>query len=141
MGACGRAGFDPNGGSELRLQGQHGAWAEVGGAGAAAGDHPGYGSQNEAPAAGGGAPASYAAAAAAAFGEVAGGDAGGDAAMDLGWLSAEQLAEMGLTCREDVVKSTSMVGGNKGMDGGMFSAYFFNPGAETERGWCINNRE
>lgn len=100
MRASGRAGFDHNTGSELRLQGQQAAWAEAGGAGTADGDHPGFGSQNEA-------------AAAAAFGEAAGSDAGADAAMDLGWLSAEQLSEMGLTRREDVVKSTSMVGGSK----------------------------
>lgn len=30
-------------------------------------------------------------------------------ATDLGWLSKEQLAEMGLAPKEDVVKSTSMV--------------------------------
>lgn len=110
-------GFDPTMGSELSRPDHQAMWAVAGGAmaagagagaGAAGEQHPGYGRQAESGDGGGGA-------ASAAFdqGAVLGGDACGDpgagGATDLGWLSAEQLAEMGLARKEDVVKSTSMV--------------------------------
>lgn len=75
------------------------------------GTTPATAARTKLPLPGAAAAAASPAARAAFLGEAAGGDAGANAAMDLGWLSAEQLAEMGLTRREDVVKSTSMVSG------------------------------
>eukprot|EP00752_Nemacystus_decipiens_P007607 g6798.t1 len=117
-GATTRTGFDPTVGSESDRSDQRAAWAAAGGAmgagagagaGAAGEQRPGFGDQDESGASGG---AGGGVAASAAFDQeaVLGGDADGGAggATDLGWLSAEQLAAMGLARREDVVKSTSM---------------------------------
>lgn len=99
-----RAGFDPTMGPAPSRSDQQEAWAVAGGAVAAgagagaAGERPGYRGQDESGAGGG-----------SGGGSGGGGNADTVGATDLGWLSAEQLAAMGLARREDVVKSTSMV--------------------------------
>lgn len=103
-GAFNRTGFDPTVGSELSRPDQQAAWPVAGGA--SAGKHHSYGGQGERGGGGGG----WGAASAASDQGVALGDGASAAGeTDLGWLSAEQLAAMGLAPREDVVKSTSMV--------------------------------
>lgn len=131
-GAVDRAGFGPTLGSKLSRQDQQAAWAgadggaAASGAGSAAGEHAGYRGQDGSGASGGGGGAANAE---LDHGVSAGGVADAAGETDLGWLSAEQLAAMGLARREDVVKSTSMVRETKplGTDGdtgkGIMGAY------------------